>query len=277
MCVAAIIYQPVSLDDLESMEADNPHGGGVAWANGHGQISFIKGLTARQIFQYQEEGTLAYPYLLHFRWATYGAKVPQLTHPFVIGPRALLGETSGDCQALFIHNGTWPNFEAAAQKYIESTGNYTMPQKALDHASDTAIAAWLAKDNPEILDEVPWATAKAWACPEGKMQITLRGDWTKHNNNYYSNLNWQRASTPGVFNMRAMLESTYSWDEYLADKYGRETAREINGWFMGDGDDADLNYPGLGARVELDLDNDLVSEDGEIVNSFLARQMMRGG
>ena len=184
MCIAAIIREPVSLTYLQSMEDDNPHGGGVACAR-EGSIFFMKGLTAKAIHALQESGQLSYPYLLHFRWATHGAKTPELAHPFPTGPRALFGETVGFCDQVMMHNGVWSDY--AKHLPIQSE----IPDAVFEVGSDTTAAAWLAFDNPDILDRVPWATAIATISQEsGEMDIVARGTWTEHKGNHYSNLNW---------------------------------------------------------------------------------------
>jgi hypothetical protein len=207
MCVAAVIFKPVPLDDLKAMEDNNPHGAGIAWEQ-DGQIRFIRGLTAADIYQLQEDKVMTYPYLMHYRWATHGAKVPELTHPFVVGPRALMGELRGAAEAVLIHNGTWNAYERYAVLY-SNLGNYEIPEEILEEMSDTAIAAWLAQDDPTILDEISWATALAEMKPgpDGvpTMEITTRGTWEEYEGNMYSNLHWMNSwsYTTGTFDYEA--------------------------------------------------------------------------
>src|SRR5690349_18188920 len=157
MCVAAICFTHQSPEYLNAMEEDNPHGAGVAWAR-DGVLHFRRGLTAADILRMQADGELTLPYALHFRWATQGAAVPELTHPFPIGPRALGGELAGTADALLIHNGTWHN-QARHIRARSDAGAWVPPDAVIDAASDTAIAAWLAQDNPGLLTEIAWATA----------------------------------------------------------------------------------------------------------------------
>ncbi len=183
MCIAATIFNKVPLNYLESMHEDNPDGGGVAWYE-NGRIQFARGLDARQIFAMQESGEIKLPYLLHFRWATHGQSVPQLTHPFPIGPRALFGELRGECDRVLIHNGTWGGFEKAIPNEPME-----FPEELLAYQSDTAIAAWLADHDESILALVPWATAVAFVS-NGEMDVTTRGRWYDKDGNWYSNLTW---------------------------------------------------------------------------------------
>lgn len=218
MCVAAVIFSPVSLEYLECMENDNPHGAGIAWLQGD-SIRFMKGLTAADINQLQIDEVMTYPYLMHYRWATHGEKVPQWTHPFPIGPRALLGELTGNAPAVLIHNGTWNRYHKAATEYIR-LGNYEIPEEVIEIASDTAVAAWLAQDNPAILDEVLWATAVAEIREvDGKktMEITTRGQWYDKDGNWYSNLNWvpwNGYSFPSMYANDARDPQSAYWTEW---------------------------------------------------------------
>lgn len=198
MCVAAIINQPVSLAYLKEMEDSNPHGGGVAWPDyAAGVMRFRKGLDHRQIHAMQETGELAYPYLLHFRWATEGDKVPQMTHPFPVGVRALFGELEGAADRVLIHNGT---MSWAQQKYWvpDTDYMYHIPWELINRASDTAIAAWLMTEpgSEDILKALKWATCVG-SVRDGKLVTELEGDWENFEGNQYSNLHWLPYSARG--------------------------------------------------------------------------------
>lgn len=206
MCIAAVIFKPISLAYLKEMDNDNPHGGGIACVK-EGRIWFLKGLDAEAVFALQQAQVLTYPYLLHYRWATMGAKIAENCHPFVVGPRAMLGETCGFAERVLIHNGSWSNY----QKYIPLSSE--IPDAALKYVSDTALAAWLLQDNPDLLDEVPWATAVA-EMKDGEMDITTRGTWTDHQGNWYSNLNW-------------LPSQNMNWDKWWeTSRYNRPSASD---------------------------------------------------
>lgn len=328
MCVAAVIFKPVSLEYLRLMHEDNPHGAGIACVK-QGRLFFMKGLDADAIFGLQQVGAISFPYLLHFRWATLGDKIPELCHPFPIGPRALLGETVGFADSVLIHNGTWNRFE----HHIPI--NSEIPAAVIDHASDTAIAAWLMQDNPDVIKEIMWATAVA-SVKNGELDVVTRGTWSQHEGNWYSNLNWVptnkvnwgdwyqgskwgRAvntfdSTPKSLVGPTPSHSAYdndadddeegtaaavaailgpdadaskdpyqlacdawnktpaydSWEDYVRAKYGEEVANVLAEEAAG------LGNSGAGLEDELaDLDINLVSEEHDAVNAYLARQMIK--
>lgn len=221
MCVAAVIFEPVSMEYLTAMEDDNPHGAGVAWLQ-DGRIRFARGLTAADIFQMQSDNVMSYPYLMHYRWATHGEKIPELTHPFPLGPRALMGELHGSASAVLIHNGTWSAYETNATKFVNE-GNYELPEEVLACGSDTAIAAYLALHDQDILDSVQWATAVAEIKEiDGKttMEITTRGSWYEKESNWYSNLNWVPGNYYSFGAGYSLTNNDEKYRQWEAEYYG---------------------------------------------------------
>lgn len=258
MCVAAVIFKSVSLDYLTCMENDNPHGAGLAWEQ-DGRIYFVKGLTAKEIFDMQEMGVVRYPYLMHYRWATHGDKVPELTHPFPIGPRALLGELAGYTDKLLIHNGTWNWHMEQAAKHV-AKGNYELPEEIVSCVSDTAVAAWLAYYNEDILDSVPWATAVAemretmdeQGNPVRTMDITTRGTWYDKDGNWYSNLNWvpYYRTMPGMShwgNYGSCEGGEYNFYETPISAAEQRQANELRAWVRRN----DKKYVGKYSDIEV--------------------------
>lgn len=278
MCVAAVIFEKVSYKYLQHMEDDNPHGAGVAWEQ-DGAIHFLKGLTAKEIYDLQEAGVMSYPYLMHYRWATHGDRVPELTHPFPLGPRALLGETSGSADRVLIHNGTWSYYDGIVERFMND-GNYELPEELIQCASDTALAAWLAEYDESILDSVMWATALAemreTTDAEGNlkrtMDITTRGQWYDKDGNWYSNLNWVPGES-SAYNFRNWRNwgSTGNWSTSCEDSAGESSytytppshsAYDEDGWehyqgveehFDAVGRAVDKKYVGKHSDIVVDL------------------------
>lgn len=217
MCVAAVIYNPLTLSDLKNMEDSNPDGAGVSWRDGNA-IRFKRGLTAQEIFDLQEEGEVTYPYFVHFRWATYGDKVGALTHPFPLGMRALFGELDGTTDAVLMHNGSWSGWSS----YLS---DIPLPQDALTCQSDTAVAAYIARDNEDILDQVHWATA-IMRMEGDDLKIHYRGStWEEENGNWFSNMNWKPSAYPTWYSKHRDYKPTSQavtfelYDAYLECKY----------------------------------------------------------
>lgn len=226
MCVAALIETdegPTS-EELRLMHDDNPHGAGVAFAEGD-RIRYHKSVSWDWIARNQKK--FPRPYLLHFRWATHGGRARHLAHPFPLSVGALLSRRlSGTAEAVLIHNGVW-------YKYLDFLPRWA--ENIKDRLSDTAVAAYAAKVyGEEILDDVDWATAVGKAARRGRMDVTLRGRWMEHRGNLYSNLSWQVTNYPrGRWN-----EGPYGWDDdgrlirtattaYLGERYREPTIGEV--------------------------------------------------
>lgn len=182
MCVAAVIYQPLKLSDIQLMHDSNPHGQGVGWLDKvSGRLKYKKGIGPKEIFDLQNKNLISYPYMLHSRWATHGPKVPELCHPFPVGINALFDHPEGEADQLLQHNGTWGDYSRWMPTWL--------PQKVQDNLSDTAVAAYVVDFFPDILDEVHWATCLA-SIQDGEISFKYQGTWSTHEGNKFSNLQW---------------------------------------------------------------------------------------
>lgn len=218
MCVAAIITgASPPLADLQDMEAENPHGAGLAWqVPGENQLTYKKGLTAEEVHEILD--ALPRPVLLHFRWATHGTRSKALTHPFPLGIRALLDPSlEGKAKACLIHNGVWDAYRKHMPDFLDTL--------KLD-LSDTAVAAYVALRNPSILRDVRWATAVGRARGKGKpMAVKTTGGWTTYAGNQYSNLQWVGAGTK-AYSRRAMSDFYDNWGSVTSHYEPARPARE---------------------------------------------------
>lgn len=246
MCVAAIISQPVSMEYLQAMDDENPHGAGVAWV-ANDLLHFRRGLKAKDIHDMQQSGQLTYPYMAHFRWATHGPKVAGLTHPFPTGYRAFLGELYGTASQVLMHNGVWNDFTDWVDICAE-----TVHSRLLEEASDTSILSYIVGTYPdfyEIVDDVPWAVAVATVM-DGRISIKTHGrTWLTHEGNKYSNLQWlpnnkwwsnfsydDKGSGPHYYRMPDYTDkkdysylskmSDAEWEQYLESRYGKRYAKQ---------------------------------------------------
>lgn len=203
MCVAVLIETQagVSDDDIRKMASANPHGGGVAWCDGD-LIHYRKGLDADDVIKMLPY--LPRPFFLHFRIATRGGQKPELTHPFPIGYEALTRaeDLTGSSRGVLIHNGTWSDFH----KYIPIGVSYS-------NVSDTQIAAYVAGFDESILDHVGWSNALMVAAGDGRVNVTLRGQWTEIDGNQFSNTHWQRE--------RIGKGEFFSFDDWMDWRGGR--------------------------------------------------------
>lgn len=282
------------------MDTDNPHGGGVAWEE-NGAIEFRRGLDAKQIYALQQEGTIKLPYLLHFRWATHGAKGPHMTHPFPTGIRAFMGELSGSTDSVIIHNGTWGGYSN-----VELPNE--IPGAMMASLSDTAVAAFYVAQDPSVLERVYWSTAHAFI-KEGKMDIKTRGTWNAFEGNQYSNLNWLPTSKSQKWDWK---DSEYWWprdgydksytgtksdgwktegspyrvpadtstkkegtfEDYIRTKYGDDGIDIMNELMRAEGKPDEDSFAGV--LEDLVLTTDTVSEEFSDVNNYLAKKYGEG-
>lgn len=185
MCVAAVIERDLSLEDLKKMASANPDGGGIAYPDGD-TIAYRKGLTAEEVHALQQY--LPRPYFVHFRIATKGAKIPELTHPFPIGMQAFSDDLVGFARAVLMHNGTWNDYDRYVPAGIKRT-----------EVSDTQVAAYACAFDEDLLNKVGWSNAIMRAAGDGRADITLRGQWSEHEGNQFSNLHWRREYTYGNY------------------------------------------------------------------------------
>lgn len=132
--------------ELTAAWTANPHGGGAAWIEGD-RVHWRKGLSLGEMRRLAAR--LPMPYVLHFRWASVGAIVPALTHPFPYNGRlAMRGKTK---QGVLFHNGTWTTWEPilGAMLRVEGLARPAGPW------SDTRAMAWLVGQvGDEFLDRV---------------------------------------------------------------------------------------------------------------------------
>lgn len=215
MCVAVLVEsdKPISLEDLQRMERANPDGGGLAWCAG-GMVHFRKGLKAREIHALQD--ALPRPYLMHYRIATRGASVPELTHPFPIGIQAFDPDLAGFTpHGVIIHNGTWSDFEKWIPGGIDPKS-----------VSDTQVAAYLVGFDEAVLDSVRWSNAIMRVSPEGHPDVTLRGQWTEVDGNQYSNTHWRGWQGLGSYTTRSVARGPYTESEWDYDQWSQWADRE---------------------------------------------------
>ena len=158
-----------ALATLESAEALNRHGGGVAWLASNGKILFKKGINAKQIFEMTK--TMPLPAIIHFRIASIGDVNDPLCHPFPINAEASC-ELDGECDSVLFHNGTWSNWTDVC---LNATINKGIEFPEGDW-SDSRAMAWLVdKYGTGIMNLIPDGNKIAILSKDG---IKKYGKWT---------------------------------------------------------------------------------------------------
>lgn len=88
----------------------NPDGGGVAWLE-NGKVRYVKGLDdPKEVWGVVKGLKDLAPFLVHFRIATVGGKVKELTHPFPV-TKAVPLTLEGTAPMVLMHNGHWNNWD----------------------------------------------------------------------------------------------------------------------------------------------------------------------
>ena len=170
-----------ALETLESAEALNRHGGGIAWIGENGKVQYKKGINAKQIFAITKHIPL--PAIIHFRIASIGAVNNPLCHPFPINEEADC-DLAGECDSVLFHNGTWHGWsDVCLQAVIKK--DIKFPE---GEWSDSRAMAWLVdKYGTGILNLLTDGNKVAVFSKEG---IKKYGSWVKVkdfscSNNYF--------------------------------------------------------------------------------------------
>lgn len=124
ICVAPEDKRPTE-EQIRQMWIRNPEGGGVAWrdiVDGVQVVRWKKGLKLEEMKKLGAE--LPLPYILHFRIASIGGPLPELTHPFVAVPKwedfvNSLNLEGATTDPLVFHNGHWSEWH---DKMIQGCG-----------------------------------------------------------------------------------------------------------------------------------------------------------
>ena len=221
MCVAVIVQtkKRIPREQLKAMSDANPHGGGIAWyidpTADKGIVLYRKGMSWEEIDYIQDR--LPRPFFLHFRIATKGEKIPELTHPFPLGMQAFTEDLAGKADmGVLMHNGTWPDYHKFIPEGINS-----------NTVSDTQVAAYHAAFREKILDDVKWSNAIM--DPDG---IRYRGRWEKFEGNLFSNTYWQRELNKTEWEYAGFYGNSRTITPYNSRKRGMPAATSHQGQYQ---------------------------------------------
>lgn len=112
VCVAPEDKRPTE-EQIRQMWVRNPEGGGIAWRDTVDGVTVVRWKKGLKLPEMQKLGAeLPLPYVLHFRIASIGGPLPELTHPFIATPEwddfiqslELEGMTTNP---VIFHNGHW--------------------------------------------------------------------------------------------------------------------------------------------------------------------------
>lgn len=122
MCliIASSSGKRISKKILEEAANSNRDGGGIAWLAGS-KVRFRKGLEMEEIDELLDKDAKGCPWVVHFRIASIGPAIPELTHPFTIDDAAST-EGSGEADSVLFQNGTFTQWREYLLQAVASSG-----------------------------------------------------------------------------------------------------------------------------------------------------------
>lgn len=122
MCliIASPTGKRISNKILEEAANTNSNGAGIAWSD-KGQIFFKKGLDVKDVQEILDKEIGTKPWVAHFRIATIGGPIPELTHPFTIDEAASIA-FEGQADSVLFQNGTFSQWKEHLLQACASRG-----------------------------------------------------------------------------------------------------------------------------------------------------------
>ena len=205
MCVILVpTKEHPSAEILTAAETVNPHGGGIAWRNNQGKLSYQKGIDTAKILEIIQEKNPPLPYVIHYRIASVGEVCPKLTHPFPVNKQVRLKTKGIENNALLFHNGTWSEWKESIMPF---SGAKDFPEGNYHDWSDSRALAYMAYKTKrgflKFIDE-------KIAIIEKNGNVDLYGYWKKHQDIWCSNLNHVRTDNTYYGN----YGNNYGYDDY---------------------------------------------------------------
>lgn len=184
-CILICIDKKPTLEILEKIADRNDDGCGIAWVE-NGMANFKKGIKgAKASFDFIQNINL--PFVMHFRLISSGGGNELLTHPFVISEDSPL-LLEGKAEKLLFHNGTISNHDV----YLSACG---IDAPGSLHSDSRSIAMILGKNGKyDFLKHIYQQRFVIIDATRPKY-IIKRGDFTKEDGIFYSNLLWKTAKT----------------------------------------------------------------------------------
>lgn len=186
MCVILVCVKRKPTEEmLKDAESSNPDGGGIAWINRErNRVEYRKALNAEEVFKYSEQAP--FPYIIHFRIATVGGDVSELTHPFPISQSAGTG-SEGHAKRVLFHNGHWSDWQEKCLGVL-SRRDIKFPEGPW---SDSRAMAWISYYYGQSFLELIQAGQRIVVL--GRKGAKWYGNgWTEKNGIFLSNENFLR-------------------------------------------------------------------------------------
>lgn len=223
MCL--LIFKPAGVAmpqaSLEHGYAENPHGMGVAWAQ-DGQLRCWRSLDKFRTLCEKVAGLTDYPALIHFRWATHGAKTRENCHPFL----------ASDKSFVMAHNGVLP---------IHSTPEVSDTRHFLTHVLENLKPGWHKNwITCDWLEEALYGNKVGVLFPNGEWVLLNEkdGDWAGEvwysNQDYLPPVVQVKERTPRRAQPRVMTFSQHTGSPQQNLRLAAEEEPEVLGYWVED-------------------------------------------
>jgi len=189
MCIIAIAAERrLTSEELDTCFKNNSDGAGIAWATPNGKVHMEKGFMTIEELKSFYQNDIPLPHVIHFRIATSGDVMPEMTHPYLMTESSELSISGSLDVPVLFHNGVifdWKNLLAnmVTSKQIES-----MPQGQMNDTRTAAIMASVPSIGDDILAVLSGKFVKV--SPDG--YITRWGDFEEVDGVYFSNSSYKR-------------------------------------------------------------------------------------
>jgi glucosamine 6-phosphate synthetase-like amidotransferase/phosphosugar isomerase protein len=208
MCVITINQnKKLNKEDIKKIWNSNPDGAGIIYYK-NGQLRFKKGImNLKKFLEIYEKIEL--PHIVHFRLASIGKIVPELTHPFPVFENNKL---EGKSRLLFAHNGHIGNYEILYH-YLKEMG-----VKFDDNVNDSYVLARSLsllpeKQIEEFINKVIGGSKMVLVYPDYK--IKKFGNFIEEDGIEYSNISWAY----GYYDYYKNYQKSLGFETYIPYKY----------------------------------------------------------
>lgn len=192
MCV---IYACTTLlpedSELARGAGRNDDGAGLAWLSPgkNPTLHYQKGLSsAKEVKEFLRDNKIQFPFVIHFRSASSGGKMKELTHPFPITKDAET-DLSGTAPAVLFHNGSVTKWEDYMLQVILSTQEEvpggpwsdTRSLAWITHLKGTGVLNWLIGTSRIVVMEAAPATlnTKEYSRVRDHIRLWNYSSWVK--------------------------------------------------------------------------------------------------
>jgi hypothetical protein len=230
MCLLAICKtRKLTKEEFENSWDYNDDGFGMGWKDAQHRVHFVKGIMKLEdaLSEYEHIDARC-KHIVHFRKASVGGRIAELTHPFLVSEGSPISLEGHDVDSpLLFHNGHWADYKQILIMLEIATG-----KMITDPISDTRVAAmYLARVGNGAITRFGYNRV-ALLTPEKERSIIYSGEFVDENGVLFSNTSYKYSykrnyGTYGTSDRKSYMSYYSGWgyrDRY-ADDYTTNTSR----------------------------------------------------